>query len=112
MIKVTVVEDRFWFKTFVQYVAENGKSVYEVSGKLTTRDEGNRVFREALASHPGATVGTNVVGADNIDILKKLKDSIDPYTQYIDDWGQQKAAERENERIREIIAAFEKVAKN
>ena len=112
MVKWTVVEDRFWFKTFVQYVAENGKSVYVVSGKLTTREDGNQAFREALEKHPGATVVNNVVDSDDAKILNDLEESIDKYTIFIDNYGQQKAAERENERISEIIAAFEKVAKN
>ena len=98
------------FKVFQQYTAENGKSVYTIGTMLVSKEEGNKIFSDIKKKDPTAEVSVKTIQANNADILKVLDDSIDKYTQYIDNYRQQKAAERANDEIYKIISAFNKVA--
>ena len=50
MIKSTRVKYKEWdgyfrYKWFTKYVADNGKSVCTVSGKIVSPDEGNKLYK-------------------------------------------------------------------
>ncbi|MBQ1732124.1 MAG: hypothetical protein II037_07945 [Bacteroidales bacterium] len=120
MIKVTVIRyvkfvpgcnyDAWQYKFFRQYTADNGKSIYTVGNRIVTKDDGNNEFLSIKNNCRKFKVETDILELGNEEILKDLFESIDQYTNYIDDYKQQKEAERNNEEIREIIRAFEKVA--
>lgn len=98
------------FKVFSQYTAENGKSVYTIGTALVSKEEGNKVFSDIKKKDPNAEVSVKTVNASNEDILNFLDNSLDKYTNYIDDYRQQKAAEKANDEIYKIIDAFSNVA--
>lgn len=55
MIKSTRVKYKEWdgyfrYKWFTKYVADNGKSVCTVSGKIVSPDEGNKLYKELKAT--------------------------------------------------------------
>lgn len=129
MIKITIVEYEksypvrncgnrgFHFinskdrKRFIQYVAENGNSVYVISGnEIVTKDEGNKLFLELVNTEKNVKVTKNVIDANDEDILSRLDEGVDKYTEYIDNYNQQLEAEKHNRKIWAIMDAFRKAA--
>lgn len=96
--------------TFIQYTAENNKSIYVVNGKLSTLEEGNRQFTQIRKKYKDVKVEKKIQETTNKEIIETLSNMIDQYTEYIDNYNQQKEAELANDRINNIINEFCRVA--
>ena len=114
MIKLTQLEyitNHYWkYKTFWQYIAENGNSVCVIGNNITTKEKGNEEFINIIKNAKKYNITRTNIEADNEGILERLHKSIDEYVEYIDNYKQYQEACKHNDEIRQIIRAFEKIA--
>ena len=104
-------ETYYDYRTFSQYTAENGNSIYVVDGKLSTKENGNETFSRFLkeAKNCARKDETTEFESDK-DIAQYLMSGYDPYVDYIDDGKQYKRACESNDEIMRIVGAFTKAA--
>lgn len=95
---------------FIKYVADNGNAVYVVDGVRTTKEDGNNQFRDLASRYEIQRPVKEHERASDDEIIARLEKNIDPYTLYIDDYNQMKAAERRNDAWRALINAFKQAA--
>lgn len=111
----------YWdWLTFKTFTDDNGNSTYYIDNEVVSKDEGNKRYLEVkksneefktteaykkYASKKESVFKQTVTERDVTyeELIKQLEDSIDHYTQYIDDYEQQKSAERTNAEIRKKI---------
>ena len=104
-------ETYYDYRTFSQYTAENGNSIYVVDGRLSTKENGNEAFSRFLkeAKNCARKDETTEFERDK-DIAQYLMSGYDPYVDYIDDGKQYKRACESNDEIMRIVGAFTKAA--
>ena len=98
--------ERTWF---VKYIAENGNAVCTVNGESVLPSDGNDLYRKLKAK--GATcISREVTYESDKEIIERFERGIDKYTAYIDNYEQQKRAERNNKRLRGLISEFKQIS--
>lgn len=115
MIKTTILHYYSPYlhkKFFCEYIADNGKSLYTVDGRVVTKEQGNKEFVDTVKKSKTYNVEKFTEDANNDAILKQLDSGIDKYVQYIDDYNQYNTACKNNEKIRTVIKAFKQIAED
>lgn len=103
-----------WFRTksFWQYTAANGNSIY-VTGrhKLTTKDEGNAEYTRFCqnATELKKDAWTKTFDDDQAAV-DYIMGAYDEFVEYIDNYRQYKEAEAENEKVINIVREYKKAA--
>ena len=116
MIRITVLHyipktEKYWkIKTFYQYAAENGNSLYLIGSEYTDKETGNQTFKDLVANAREYSVSRNTLELSDKETLEHLGKSIDPYVEYIDNYRQYKEAQASNQHIYNLMDAFRKTA--
>lgn len=117
MIKVTTLEYtrifgntvRTFTKKFYKYIAENGNELCVINNdRIVSKDNGNQEFIDDRNVSVEYTVTHEQIDADDNTIFKMLAEKIDLNTPVMDDHRKQKEIEMRNQKIQNIIEAFEK----
>lgn len=98
------------WKSFKQYTADNGNSIYTIDGKIVSKNEGNNIFVNLIRSSKEYTVEKSTLDLSTAEIIKNLQLSIDEYPEMIDNYQQYKSALAHNDKIYHLISEFEKIA--
>lgn len=99
------------YRTFSQYTAENGNSVYVVDGRLSTKEKGNDAFTAFIKDAKNCARKDETTEFENDkDLAQYLMSGYDPYVDYIDNGQQYKRACEKNDEIMRIADAFAKAA--
>lgn len=119
MIKVTTLECtrifgntmRTFTKKFYKYIAENGNELCVINNdRIVSKDDGNQEFINDRNMSVEFTVTHEQIDADDNTVFKMLAEKIDLNAPFIDDYRRQRELKMRNQKIQDIIEAFEKTA--
>ena len=97
------------YHSFVKYIAENGNYICVVDGKIVSKDEGNRIFKELKSKNPNCKIEKETHNLNDNEIIDYIDNKIDKYANYIDDYNQYRSAMDANERLYDLIRKFKSI---
>lgn len=100
--------DAFKETLFVTYTDVNGKKHYTVDGNEVTKDEGNNVYLELKKFGQKSFKVIPVTDNNAQELIDNYMSRYDEYTQYIDDYKQQREAEDRNFKICQCASVIKK----
>lgn len=106
IVTIEFVAYGYYPARFIDYIFEDGRHVYVARGYLTTKEAGNELFLSLKKERKVKTITAKTKVADLEKEIEAYEKAIDPYTCYIDDYRQEQAAIKENERLYAIINAL------
>ena len=95
---------------FTKYIAENGECVCTIDDEIVSKNEGNEIFRNLTSKAEDYTVEKTILNKNDTEIIEYIKENIDEYVEYIDDYYQYKNAKDNNDRLYKLISKFKSIS--
>ena len=97
----------FYNKTFIKIYSAKGR-ICLVDGDIVSPEEGNKMFL-SYKKKEEFSFETSEKEVLKEELISSYRNKIDNSVAYIDNYNQQKKAEKNNERLINIISALEKL---